>query len=517
MPHLLRSILASALAPALIFAVVALAIRVLKFDGNRVPWRALSIVLIALLSAAAVAYLFIPGLFEDAETDIACISALAMRGLPIYPAIDAAPRYILLYGPMTYIAHIPLYAIFGQNLAAFKLLGVGAFLVSLFGLYRICRAYVSKDASLVGVGCAALVLFRYTDVAFWGRIDPVILVVTVLCFWSTVAAPMPLALAMQAVAIAMIPNLKISGFAYLIPALLYFAIRRGWRAAAAASALGLVLLPVPFLLPSISLNNYLLILRAAAGHGLVMNFLVRNIQYSALLLLPLVAAFRLGGRASLHQRLYLGSIITGLAITSVLGSKSGAGSYHLIPYIVPILPLYLWRRSEILPGEADAGFTPLAIAWAITTVLLSSTNLQAVIREYRAAPTGARITAEIRRDQKLYRGRTMEIGVGGDFEDRRTRYAYLTTFDGAQYTISGAAIRDLQEGGIPIPASTIQYIERCGTQVWLIPKGDAPFSASNSYFETPHAAFEPAFRDAFAAHYRLAASGELFDVWACRT
>ncbi len=513
-PLLLRSVLASAFAPLLIFALVAGAVRVFGWRSRRLPWAGLSGLVTAAMALLALAYLFLPVLFEDAETDIACVSALAMRGLPIYPAMDAIPRYILLYGPLTYLAHIPFYAIFGKNLVAFKLLGVLAFAGTLAGIYRLCRHYAEARPALIGLGCAALVFLRYAGIEFWGRIDPLILVMTVLSIWATVEGPLWAVILVNSLAIAVIPNLKISGFAYLLPGMALLIPGRGWRIALSAAFLGAAALPVPFLLPQVSITNYAAVLKAAAGHGLVWNFLLRNVQYSILLLLPAAAIFH-WRQSTFGQRLYLGAIAMGLAITSVLGSKSGAGSYHLLPYVAPIVHLYFWRRSELPPEFRDTGFSKLAIAWTVTTLFLASTHVQTLIREFRTASIGRHATAEILGEEDLFRGRTLEVGPGKDFEDPRTRYAYLPVFRGQPYTIAGAAIRDLQMGGAPIPDATVHYLESCGTQVWLIPRGDAPFSAPNSYYDTPHPAFEASFRQAFTSRYRRARSGELYDVWVC--
>ena len=116
---LLRAVSDSAFAPALLFAA-ACAIGIPLGTRFRIPWRWLSALVILVVIGAAFAYLTLPVLFEDAETNIACVSAMAMRGEPIYPAMNAAARYSLAYGPLTYLAHIPLYWALGQSLVSFK-------------------------------------------------------------------------------------------------------------------------------------------------------------------------------------------------------------------------------------------------------------------------------------------------------------------------------------------------------------------------------------------------------------
>ena len=234
-------------------------------------------------------------------------------------------------------------------------------------------------------------------------------------------------------------------------------------------------------------------------------------------MLPVLIALLPGKRmqASFAQVTYAILIGCGLLVTSVLGAKSGAGSYHLIPFLVPVLHLYFWLRSD--PSSTlDTQFGNFAAAWVVTTLLLSSTHLRSVIHEFRATALGARSVAEVEQTARTLRGHTYQVGIGADFLDPRTRYAYIPTFEGQLYTVSGAAIRDLQFGGVAIPEATIRDLDFCKTESWLIPHGDEPFSAQNSYFETPHPAFDDSFRTAFRKNYHKVTTGVLYDTWSCK-
>ena len=109
----------------------------------------------------------------------------------------------------------------------------------------------------------------------------------------------------------------------------------------------------------------------------------------------------------------------------------------------------------------------------------------------------------------------MQVGIGDDFRDPRTFYAYAPTFDGQPYVISGGSVRDLQFGGVALPNSTVDYIRDCGTRVWLIPRGQQPFTAQNTYYAEEHRAFGDDFTSIFAANYRKTDSGPTYDVWIC--
>lgn len=243
----------------------------------------------------------------------------------------------------------------------------------------------------------------------------------------------------------------------------------------------------------------------------MLEFLIRNVQYSALLLAPVFAL----GRRTRNQTIYFGLIAAGLAITSVLGAKSGAGSYHLLPFLAPLLHAYFWIRADRAGPDPDRGFARFAIAWVAATLLLSTAHLGQGIRTFRGMREGRAIVAEIRGFERARAGESMEVGVGSGFLDQRESYGYLTTFAGGPYTIAGAAIRDFQFGGIPIPPATLRYMAACGTHDWLIPKGEQPFSALNPYYDEPHPAFDDAFRQTFLEHYRKADAGRWYDLWTC--
>jgi hypothetical protein len=484
----------------------------------KVPWKLLSLVLIIGLTVAALAYLFLPVLAEDTETDIAAIAALAMRGEPVYPAPDSAARYILLYGPLTYLSHIPFYAFFGKNLFAFKLPGFLAFLATIFCSYAICRRFADRGAALVGCGAAGLLLFRYVPIPFWGRIDSLLFGAVAVAYWCAIRRSLPVAVAATALAIGIVPNLKFTAALYLVPLLFWMWMERGKWSAVIAAIGGALLVPLPFLLPVVSFRHYLFILHVVGRHGLDSKILLRNFQYVPILLAPVLLFYfgRGADRERKSKTLYLTSIAGCMLLSSVFGAKAGAGSYHLLPYVIPLLHLYFWIRSAAPANERDVAFSRYAVAWALTILIFSGGQVHILIDCLRDSRRGGEAIAQIDRTEAKYRGENIAVGPGSDFTDPRTLYAYLPILRGQPYVINSSAIRDLQFGGVAIPQSTRDYFETCGTPVWLIPAGQTPFSALNTYYAQPHPAFDDTFRADFLRHYRRAESGSQFDVWVCK-
>jgi hypothetical protein len=210
-----------------------------------------------------------------------------------------------------------------------------------------------------------------------------------------------------------------------------------------------------------------------------------------------------------------------MAMTCVLGAKVGAGNYHLFPYVASLLHLYFWRRSELPAAEQDVPVRLFAIPLIFTLLFYSAVHVRDYLHAYEFSPRGSAAIAEIRTVEDQYKGHKVEVGVGDRSDNPAISYGAISALDGEPYTMNFAAIRDMQLGGVEVPDSTVNYIRACETEVWLIPKGEAPFAASNSYFESNHPAFGDSMRDAFAASYRKVDSLGVnslgvFDVWLCR-
>ncbi len=120
------------------------------------------------------------------------------------------------------------------------------------------------------------------------------------------------------------------------------------------------------------------------------------------------------------------------------------------------------------------------------------------------------------RVESALHGQALQVGVGDSFLDRRTFYAFIPAQHGGPFTLSGSTVRDMQFGGVAIPLSTLRYFSECKTPTWLIPAGQEPFSAPNTYYEEPHPAFSERFRQTFLNAYSKTASGPEFDTWTCK-
>ena len=77
----------------------------------------------------------------------------------------------------------------------------------------------------------------------------------------------------------------------------------------------------------------------------------------------------------------------------------------------------------------------------------------------------------------------------------------------------------MELGKLVVPQSTIAYLQSCQTQIWLIPKGEHPFTLPSLY-DDPDSfprrdIFGDALRAAFFAQYQKRGSSAYFDLWSC--
>jgi hypothetical protein len=120
--------------------------------------------------------------------------------------------------------------------------------------------------------------------------------------------------------------------------------------------------------------------------------------------------------------------------------------------------------------------------------------------------------------------KTIEMGYGGwNSKYKLTYYRPLLVFAGNPLTLDAMALGDMQLVGIAIPPGTLEYLQECKTQIWLIPKGDRPFEMINVYslmdrrLFPERMVFSDEFRQIFAERYRKQPASKYFDIWECGT
>ncbi|MGE0748238.1 MAG: hypothetical protein AB7K86_23455 [Rhodospirillales bacterium] len=471
--------------------------------------------------AFAWAYVATPAFLDHVEPQIAAVSWHLATGAPLWHAPGATPFYALPYGPLAYEVSYAALALFGPSLAAAKLAGPAAATAALALLWPVLRrAGLDRVTTLAVFFTLTLMLFRFSQSAYWNRPDPFIVLLVMSALWSRGWRSATARWISLGVVAGALFTLKIHAPAYVLPivAAEVFATRRPILAASvmalgAAAAIALAFLPA-----GADPGLFLFWVGVAVRHGGNLELFVLNVAYVAVWLVPLGWLAR-GHWAGL-ERGTRAAILT-LAIVSVAvlypASKHGAGPWHFVP-LVPVaawLGLGILRTAGAGPAAADRsrGLAAYAVTVAVLTLPATVVAQTLVLRnvvddsEVRAA------RAELRAALDRYREETVAVGYAGSARYRISFLRPAAVYAGHAYLYDASAFMDLTyatAGLLPPPPSALA---QCPIEVWLIPAGEPPFSLRSVYDMKP--AFPAEFVAAFRAAYRRTAQGTHFDVWTC--
>jgi hypothetical protein len=117
--------------------------------------------------------------FDPAEPTITAVASVFGDGKELYPAIDAPERYVLIYGPVLFIAHAAAMALFGKGILVSKAIGALAIGASLWLGYRVFSHRAGRLVAIAATSACALVYLDFGNVTFWTRPDPLLILCAV--------------------------------------------------------------------------------------------------------------------------------------------------------------------------------------------------------------------------------------------------------------------------------------------------------------------------------------------------
>ena len=497
-------------------------------------WLSLAGITLLVYALAVAAVASYPVTVDAVEATVASTAYLVLHGTPLYTGLADPARYSLLYGPMCTLPLAAALALFGGTLAALKTALVIFNLALLTTLWLTFRRVLPASPALVATAGTAAALMMKNMAVFLIRGDAPLALTVALALLATSFRRRPAAVAVFALAAAWAIDIKFTAVFYLLlPA--YFLLKRQGRLAALATALltgALALLP--FALPQVSLRNYLLWLHEASHHPLGLRLFAMNVIEDLILLTPIALLLLASLRTQPEQvrqllrRHWLPAalLLVGLAGTTLVGSKIGAGRSHLNPDA--LLAFYtaavFWRRlgrqavtSSLLPA-----FAVYALFLIVPAVSQLAELWPICIRRHALAVS---VNQDITALLAASAGRTLQMAYdfsgGPNPVDDFTLFKTRLVFAGQPLTVDPGGLFDMGLSGLPIPPATIQAIHACQTQTWLVPRNTVPFSLYNTYFyDVPKRfpdplLFSPAFRQAFFATYQRTGTTRYYDLWTC--
>ena len=436
---------------------------------------------------------------DHIEGNIAICGWLWAHGAPLYALQDGYAQFANIYGPLAYLAAVPAMLLAGPTILASKL----ASALAVFAAFCLIAYRYRRGAPMAAIQAMfffVAVLAALTPMSIWIRADPFEMLF-VAAGLAGIASP-----AFVGICIGLAVNFKIHAFLYFLPILWELWRRHGWRAAPPVIVVSLAAFLAPFLLPGISLHDYLSILVQQIGsrtrnHDLLMPVAAYCAALSIPVLLPLCAR-----RVPSADRFFGVAVLASLALAAYPATFPGAGPYHLLP----LLPLLVEARYRLKPEGIGAQFAVFPLLFlAATTTSLTFTRLH----DRQSWPAYAAEALQLARQAPPG---TVDIGYGDN--QRSYEIAQLAktelSLNGYPRWIDAQILMELKKTDIDGSRRWIPYLTQCRVGRWLLPRGEAPFVV-HSYFYDNVELFDDAFRQAFTANYRPVADSEHFTVWEC--
>jgi hypothetical protein len=533
--------------PILLFVIVFLPTFILlgrlKFDASL---RGVFLLCGGLSVAAYVVVnmlnVFRPGVLWHDEAHILAVAATYLHGQPMYPPTTAPDFYALVYGPLTYLVYVPIFGSFHHPIPAMRIFLLAVNLANLALLFFILRERLSRPAALAILSVATALLLTQGPVLLGTRGDSWLLLfisLAILCalqrHWIAAAIATGV---FGSLAVGFKPT--VAPVLCLILAIVYR--RHGLRALLASGATSVVCGLAVFLLPGISLPNYLNWLVLSGQRRLLPQNLIENLMAAAFLIVPCLLILLFGSRPFRHRRVGLvGPILSGvaLAVCIATGSKDGAGTWHLWP----MLPIFLlWtayegslrgvgfnssssgsEESVLASHELMRTFkvvAAIAIAATVVTLRYGFRDIRVVHPPGQAQQRMAERAAEDAIDllhRRSPSSHNLVMGYGADSADYRSNLRFELPLEKQDYFFDVNAVVEGIKEGVAIPQSVVQRILGC-RDIWLIPHGQVPFSTlrtgvlpvTNTLY-----LFPDSIRLHFMQTHTLLESGEIYDLWSC--
>ncbi len=440
------------------------------------------------------------GYLDHVEANVASVSAILLRGLPLYPDPASAVRYTTIYGPMTFLPYSLALRLFGAHVLSVKLVVLLANLCLLWMLWRCYRKLLDRPAALFVVALVMMFLLDRYGYVFQVRGDILLILSVTLGLYAVLCTSPWISALLLALAFSFSLDIKITAPLYFLPHYVLFIRRHGLRSAVWASVGAAALAVVPFLFPQISVSQYSRWLHMASRLPHTSREALEELDVLlvvcapiCLLLWQLLQASRTALSAYLKKNwIFLASLIGAIAVTAAMASVIGGGSHHFLPFfpLLGYLCADLYREiahTEIAkPRVRRVSFIPLLWFWlALVIVVRFHSEISPLVWTLLGSRSHAiAVAGDLQTVMKNHPDETIEMGYGNTVgwwnpAYRLTFFRPVLVFAGNPLTIEANAMGLMQIYGLDIPPSTLAYMQACKTQIWLIPKGQIPFGVVN--------------------------------------
>jgi hypothetical protein len=467
---------------------------------------------IAAYAALAVASLH-SFLLDTDEANILAVSAAAFRQ-PLYePLVGASAYHPLLYGPLCFFTYHAVFSVLSTSVLALRVVCIAPTLLALWLIYAACRRFTDRSTAVALLAFPVCLLIQSDTAALGARSDGWALLLISLATWLAVRRPALYAPVVCGLLIGTAMGFKLT----VAPAALLTLLLLRRNASRVQQALAMLAVIAaaswPFLLASVSLRNYLDWLRVTARAGVGRDYLLFSIAQGALLLAAVVAAYRfttVDSSARGRYRLELCALAVALLLTAWTGGKGGSGAWYFFPFFpyVTVLCASVLGRPVCASGRSH--LVPWLLATASFLVTLSYLQKAAIgisWKHHSELQQIAQQMQEIRTIIAAQQGTDVEIGYGRSATAVPSLLRYVPVVLGQPYVLDESEA--VERFFVPMPTTVLDQLSHCRRPtVWLIPRGEQPFS-------------DPAFpiqaQTAFLQGFRQIGQTATYDLYGCAT
>lgn len=469
--------------------------------------------------AATVALYYSRALFLDhVEAQVAAVSIATLGDLPLYHALDGTAAYSGgPYGPGIFLLTQATYHLLGPGLIAAKLAAAAAVALTLSSLWLMrakSPANWTETGFAIALSCIALPYCAF----FWLRSDPWLLACAAVGNLCALRGGRTIALLGAGISFGFACWFKLHAPLYFIPAWCLLVVRYGLPRAIVAGGLAGLVAMGQFLPWAGRGENYVALVRVYAGFGSgSWSKVLTNLQWAVVMLIPAWlplchAGGRARWRADAEARWQSLALAAATLAASIVGSRPGAGYWHLLP-LVPAAVV----TGSLLRGPVDdkaRDFRPVILsAWSVLAAFLIFTRYDDVVLRLWRNP-GAAEVHEIEAVLQQHPRQPVLMGLGSD----RDGAGYLRTFQraylvsqGQPYPSDPVVMMDLLAVGVPQKIAAPPRLLLPGQEtIVLIPHGEAPFTMPNFFGGQ---CVPESFRADFMREFSLIQAGRCYDVW----
>lgn len=475
-----------------------------------------------------VGYISSPGVFDHGEIMVPAWSWMAATGHPLYNKIEDAARYSTMYGPDGTIFFAWAMDLLGPSLVACKLAAGLAGMGSCFLAFAAYAKRWDMNRACFGTGMVCLLYLTFAFQTFMTKGDPFLFFFASLALWAVVSTGPVTSGVLIALCLGVEVNLKIHAPLYILPALVLYGHRTDLKRVAMVCAGAAVVAVLPFLHPQVSFVDWLVGMRLEGGEGIGRPELLANVQWFGFLWLPFPALFFICYRRNPfafadvfgRNQLFLVTLFVATLLTGFIGSKVASGPAHFTPFVpVLVYAFCLFLDKEIFNGKAGLKF-PDRAAQAWLAAFCAAALFLAGHQQYRFLTTMSTINentelvgADVTAIMKAYPGKTICMGYGSNLTLFQSQQLLPLVFANNPFYFDFSAMQGFHHNFLS--AKSREVITKKQVDVWLIPRGDQPFTIRSFYQPNPEL-FDGAFRASFAANYQPIGTSRFFDIYTAK-